>query len=760
MAVPDQTPYKEYVANGTTTIFPLEFDVLQQDHLIVLVNDAEPSVGSWSLDSINDTVIFNVAPLSGSIIKIRRDTPLQRTTDYATYNNSFRADPVNLDFDNIWRKLQEMGVLNWMIDNNIKDLNEYVDSLNDETKAIFLQMIKDQGTSLEQLDTYVDQLYKNLANVAIEKGWLAEFIADGDENQKIINDETTRNFDSIADLLQYNPRRNGQTVYVKSYYAGWANTYPYLGPCGGGTFVYNSDRINENDGVLVFNGWIRHFKNSKISVHDAGARGDYNETTSTGTDDGPAFQRALIASGMLTGQQGNRAWTVEADATKNYYISTPFMITNRTILNLNGASLFGNNRLNDCIRTGYWKNGVLTDLTSAPLETQHLFNVVIKNGRFRKFKNSLNVRGLTKGCKLISLDSNDCDGHISSIEHYFLSVINNAATNCTTGYAFSVYSGMLNFSCTSALSCTTGFVFSTGAQAISIRGISCESCVTGVSFTGASAETGGITIQGYFENVSGTVIDCKGIGQVGSTVTMVNSFVNCPTANLFDITGSNAQPCFNEDYNQLRAIGKIIFKSDTATLNLSKTNQKMVRFNGGSSAPNSVNGTNNDKNSYPANDPLYCLNTQEQIVSQVSTTNGKVQAIHRHFFNVVPANYYGYQGEPVTNVVPFCSHVGVDTSAGTPQFKIELTTSIKNHAYTTGLFNLVIFHNSGVRTDVGGRFYGSHVVLGYATTAGANNSAITVTASTVNNVLVLTIGNMAGGFASNAYSCTGFVKLT
>lgn len=577
-------------------------------------------------------------------------------------------------------------------------------------------------------------------------------------NQDDLNKKTVTTVETIADL-QLLATWEGRKVRVNGYYA--ATNFALLNPyAGGGDFIYIASRASENDQVTVFNGWVRQFKNSKISVHDAGARGDYNETTSTGTDDGPAFQRALIASGMLTGQQGNKAWTVEADATKNYYIATSFMITNRTILNLNGASLFGNNRLNDCIRTGYWKNGVLTDLTSAPLETQHLFNVVIKNGRFRKFKNSLNVRGLTKGCKLISLDSNDCDGHISSIEHYFLSVINNAATNCTTGYAFSVYSGMLNFSCTSALSCTTGFVFSTGAQAISIRGISCESCVTGVSFTGASAETGGITIQGYFENVSGTVIDCKGIGQVGSTVTMVNSFVNCPTANLFDITGSNAQPCFNEDYNQLRAIGKIIFKSDTATLNLSKTNQKMVRFNGGSSAPNSVNGTNNDKNSYPANDPLYCLNTQEQIVSQVSTTNGKVQAIHRHFFNVVPANYYGYQGEPVTNVVPFCSHVGVDTSAGTPQFKIELTTSIKNHAYTTGLFNLVIFHNSGVRTDVGGRFYGSHVVLGFAKTAGANNSAITVTASTVNNVLVLTIGNMAGGFASNAYSCTGFVKLT
>lgn len=189
MAVPEQTPYKEYTANGVTKIFPLEFDVLEQDHLIVLVNDLEPSVGSWSLDAVNDTVVFALPPADGANIKIRRDTPLERPNDYGNYNATLKPATVNTDFDNIWRKLQEMGVLNWMIDNNIKDLNEYVDSLNDETKAIFLQMIQEQGTSLEQLDAYVDQLYQNLANVAVDNGWFAEFVATKDgKNQQFVND--------------------------------------------------------------------------------------------------------------------------------------------------------------------------------------------------------------------------------------------------------------------------------------------------------------------------------------------------------------------------------------------------------------------------------------------------------------------------------------------------------------------------------------------------------------------------------------------
>ncbi|WP_336016992.1 tail fiber domain-containing protein [Acinetobacter pittii] len=119
MSVPEQTPYKEYTANGITTVFPLDFDVLEQDHLIVLINDLDPVVGSWHLDVANDAVVFNNAPESGSIIKIRRDTPLSRTTNYQLYDRSFLPDPVNKDFDRIWLKLQELGLADWLLNRKI-----------------------------------------------------------------------------------------------------------------------------------------------------------------------------------------------------------------------------------------------------------------------------------------------------------------------------------------------------------------------------------------------------------------------------------------------------------------------------------------------------------------------------------------------------------------------------------------------------------------------------------------------------------------
>ncbi|WHP06840.1 SGNH/GDSL hydrolase family protein [Acinetobacter corruptisaponis] len=125
MAVPEQIPYKEYVANGTTTVFPLEFYCEKQEFLIVTVNGIEPENGQWSLT--DNAVIFLTAPINQAKVIIKRDTPLERNTDYQTYNNSFRPEPVNYDFDQIWRKLQELGVADWLL--NLKLDKEIADRI-------------------------------------------------------------------------------------------------------------------------------------------------------------------------------------------------------------------------------------------------------------------------------------------------------------------------------------------------------------------------------------------------------------------------------------------------------------------------------------------------------------------------------------------------------------------------------------------------------------------------------------------------------
>jgi hypothetical protein len=105
MTVSNQTPYVEYTANGSTTNFTLTFDCDNADNLIVKVNDVE-AIGTWTLQG--STVVFITAPIANSIVSIERDTPLERTSNYQTYDDSFSPKPVNKDFDSIWWKLQEL----------------------------------------------------------------------------------------------------------------------------------------------------------------------------------------------------------------------------------------------------------------------------------------------------------------------------------------------------------------------------------------------------------------------------------------------------------------------------------------------------------------------------------------------------------------------------------------------------------------------------------------------------------------------------
>lgn len=246
MAVQPQTPYIEYLANGTTKSFPLEFDCENQDHLIVLVDDLEPVVGTWSLSG--GAVVFTVAPAVNKKITIQRNTPFERERDYQSYDNSFRPPAVNKDFDWIWFKLQELGVADWILGNRIDALKNYVDLKDDELRAYLMEEIRKQGVALDQLDEYYNYLMERLAQIAVDKGWDASFVVDGVESQKQINDKTTQFLDSINNLKALEPRKTGQIVEVLSYNDPLIGLSEFF---GGGLFRYHSSGSTGND-VDVF----------------------------------------------------------------------------------------------------------------------------------------------------------------------------------------------------------------------------------------------------------------------------------------------------------------------------------------------------------------------------------------------------------------------------------------------------------------------------------------------------------------------------
>ena len=233
MAVPKQTPYIEHTGNGVTTSFALKFQCESKDHLIVLVDDVEPPIASWSLTGGN--VVFTTAPASGRKITLQRNTPFSRNTDYQSYNNSFRPPAVNKDFDWIWWKLQELGVADWILSNRIEALKRYVDLKDDELRAYLMEEIRKQGVALDQLDDYYNYLMQRLAQIAVDRGWSADFVvtADGSSQQQVNDKQATLNT-----LL------SNREVFIDDYFAGSGVLRPVSDLYTQGTSIYNEKFTN------------------------------------------------------------------------------------------------------------------------------------------------------------------------------------------------------------------------------------------------------------------------------------------------------------------------------------------------------------------------------------------------------------------------------------------------------------------------------------------------------------------------------------
>lgn len=223
MSVPVQTPSKEYIANGTTTAFPLEFNCDKAEYLIVTLNGEEAPVGSWTL--ANDTVTFNVAPLNGVVVNLQRNTPFQRTTNYQLYDNSFRPSAVNKDFDLIWWKLQELGYRDqviWLalvkeisdrIDGD-EDLQNQINTI-DEWLANLQQNVNENTNDIAQL---VNDLSKEIADRIKGDQILKDmFLSMIDEaiNEGTINALAITHLDSLEELEGISNLWDGRTIYVK-----------------------------------------------------------------------------------------------------------------------------------------------------------------------------------------------------------------------------------------------------------------------------------------------------------------------------------------------------------------------------------------------------------------------------------------------------------------------------------------------------------------------------------------------------------------
>lgn len=301
MAVQEQTPYQEITANGVTTSFVLDFDCEDKDHLIVTLDGIEPPVGNWSLTG--GSVVFTTAPANGVLVVIQRNTPFSRTTDYQSYNNSFRPGPVNKDFDWIWWKLQELGVADWILGNRIDDLKNYVDDRDDELRAYLLEEIRKQGVALDQLEDYYNYLMQRLAEIAVNGGWESSFVSYGSITQKKYNDGV----ESIAELLAIQDPFDRMHIYVKS-------TFSH--------YVYDTTKSHIDNQITVIKGWILQQNiPGVVDVYQAGF-------LLNGSDEAAKVQAVLSLNLKLKIPAGTIVYSSTFDQTKIFGEGTFYFLGN------------------------------------------------------------------------------------------------------------------------------------------------------------------------------------------------------------------------------------------------------------------------------------------------------------------------------------------------------------------------------------------------------------------------------------------------
>ncbi len=305
-----------YVGNGINTRFDFTFRVFDQEDetgvavRIKIGNDFEfldesKYAVTINQDNLGGYITFTEAPDNKTFFYIAGKTPVDQLLDITNYDN-FYPDALERALDKITAILQE-----W---------NHLVDF---ETKARILADIAYDDLAKEReadLKAYIDGIASAITGRPV-LGLPSEFVVDGNDTQKQINDKSVRVFETISDLLAYAPRKDKQVVYVKGYHAptNFALAQPYK---GGGNRTFVESRRNENDGFLCINGWVLQIENNTVTPEQAGCHGD-------NTHDDYAQLQKVLKSELI----------VECYPFANYRTSKPIELFSSQKIKGNGAKI-------------------------------------------------------------------------------------------------------------------------------------------------------------------------------------------------------------------------------------------------------------------------------------------------------------------------------------------------------------------------------------------------------------------------------------
>ncbi|WP_213063627.1 hypothetical protein [Acinetobacter baumannii] len=250
-----------YEGNGTNTRFDFTFRVFDQEDASGVSVKHQVDADFENIDESLYTVVINEDNLGGYItfysppnngfeFYIAGETPVDQQLDITNYDN-FYPDAIERSLDKLTAILQE-----WAHSLALEKISreKALELLN----IAIQEQIREQGVALDQLEDYYNYLMQRLAQIAVDKGWDASFVVDGDKNQKQINAEQQVVNDGIKsrdELRLLNPPRKGLRVYLVSIHEG-------LG-LGGGWFISTQKSgLVDNGGTIIASSnplffWVR-----------------------------------------------------------------------------------------------------------------------------------------------------------------------------------------------------------------------------------------------------------------------------------------------------------------------------------------------------------------------------------------------------------------------------------------------------------------------------------------------------------------------
>jgi len=127
MAVNNISPVASYIANGITNEFSYSFKIIKNTDVKLYIDNVEKNYSTdYTVDILTSILSTNTIPANNSVIRLQRDTSLNRETDYAE-GGGLSSSTLDSDLDKIVLLIQDqytqslttdLGSDNYNVDNN------------------------------------------------------------------------------------------------------------------------------------------------------------------------------------------------------------------------------------------------------------------------------------------------------------------------------------------------------------------------------------------------------------------------------------------------------------------------------------------------------------------------------------------------------------------------------------------------------------------------------------------------------------------